>query len=122
MQTITDTVQTKQSTEESFLETFKNDVQKGLSESPKTLSSKYFYDKIGDALFVEIMNLPEYYLTRSELDIFKNKTQELIEGFGVQPGTYFELIELGAGDGLKTKELLKSLASQSYTFDEMLLP
>ena len=76
MQTITDTVQTKQLTEESFIETFKIDVQKGLSESPKTLSSKYFYDKIGDALFVEIMNLPEYYLMRSELDIFKNKTQE----------------------------------------------
>lgn len=101
----------------SFIETFKNDVQKGLSESPKTLSSKYFYDKIGDALFVEIMNLPEYYLTRSELDIFKNKTQNLIESFGVEPGTYFELIELGAGDGLKTKELLKSLTTQKYDFD-----
>ncbi|WP_366185880.1 L-histidine N(alpha)-methyltransferase [Flavobacterium ovatum] len=117
MQTITDTVQTKQSTEENFLYTFKKDVQKGLSESPKMLSSKYFYDKIGDALFVEIMNLPEYYLTRSEHDIFKNKTQELIEGFGIDPNSYFELIELGAGDGLKTKELLKMLDDQNYTFD-----
>ncbi len=97
--------------------TFKNEVQQGLSSTPKTLPSKYFYDKKGDALFVEIMNLPEYYLTRSELDIFQNKTQELIEAFGVQPDSYFELIELGAGDGTKTKELLKVLDEKNYNFD-----
>ena len=100
-----------------MLETFKNEVRQGLESSPKTLPSKYFYNKIGDALFVEIMALPEYYLTRSELDIFKNKTQELINGFGIKTDTYFELIELGAGDGLKTKELLKSLLTQDYNFD-----
>lgn len=97
--------------------TFKQDIANGLSSSPKTLPSKYFYNKKGDALFVEIMNLPEYYLTRSELDIFKNKTQQLIESFNVKPDTHFELIELGAGDGLKTKELLKSLDTQNYKFD-----
>lgn len=97
--------------------TFKNDIDKGLSSTPKTLSSKFFYDKTGDALFVEIMNLPEYYLTRSELDIFQNKTQELINAFGVQPDNYFELIELGAGDGTKTKELLKVLAKGNFNFD-----
>jgi len=97
--------------------TFKQDVAKGLNSSPKTLPSKYFYNKKGDALFVEIMNLPEYYLTRSELDIFQNKTQQLIASFDVQTNTHFELIELGAGDGLKTKELLKSLDTQKYQFD-----
>ncbi len=97
--------------------TFKNKVHEGLSSTPKTLPSKYFYDKKGDALFVEIMNLPEYYLTRSELDIFQNKTQELIEAFGVQPDSYFELIELGAGDGTKTKELLRELDQENYNFD-----
>lgn len=98
-------------------DTFKIEVKQGLESNPKTLPSKYFYDKVGDALFVEIMNLPEYYLTRSELDIFKNKTQDLIDGFGVESDTYFELIELGAGDGLKTKELLKVLNAQNYNFD-----
>ena len=98
-------------------ETFRNDVEKGLLSNPKTLSSKYFYDKKGDALFVEIMNLPEYYLTRSELDIFKNKTADLIDSFKMQVDSYFELIELGAGDGLKTKELLKSLTTQNYNFE-----
>jgi L-histidine N-alpha-methyltransferase len=98
-------------------QTFKQDIAHGLNSSPKTLPSKYFYNKKGDALFVEIMNLPEYYLTRSELDIFKNKTQQLITSFDVQTDTHFELIELGAGDGLKTKELLKSLDAQNYKFD-----
>lgn len=63
------------------------------------------------------MNLPEYYLTRCELDIFQNKTQEIIEALGVRLDSYFELIELGAGDGTKTKELLRSLAAQNYSFN-----
>ncbi|MRI01601.1 L-histidine N(alpha)-methyltransferase [Kriegella sp. EG-1] len=100
-----------------MINTFKSDVQEGLDASPKTLPSKYFYDKKGDALFVEIMNLPEYYLTRSELDIFKNKTQDLIDGVDIKLNSYFELIELGAGDGLKTKELLKELDAQNFKFD-----
>lgn len=98
-------------------ENFKNEVHEGLSSKPKSLPSKYFYDKKGDALFVEIMNLPEYYLTRSELEIFQNKTQELIDSIGVQTDSYFELIELGAGDGTKTKELLRELDKQNYNFD-----
>ncbi|AQS92996.1 L-histidine N(alpha)-methyltransferase [Polaribacter sp. BM10] len=100
-------------------ETFKEEIKQGLSAIPKTLPSKYFYNKIGDALFVQIMNLPEYYLTRSEFDIFKNKTQQLIDAFGIDKNTHFELIELGAGDGTKTKELLKVLDAQKYRFDYM---
>jgi len=100
-----------------MIELFKTEVEKGLDNSPKSLPSKYFYDKKGDALFVEIMNLPEYYLTRCELDIFQNKTQELIDGLRLKPDAYFELIELGAGDGLKTKKLLSSLDAQNFRFD-----
>lgn len=100
-----------------MIDTFKYDVDKGLSLNPKRLPSKYFYDQKGDALFVKIMNMPEYYLTRCELDIFKNKTQQLIEALNLKPKQYFELIELGAGDGLKTKELLKRLESQNFNFD-----
>lgn len=100
-----------------MIETFNKEVKQGLERQPKTLPSKYFYNKIGDALFVEIMNLPEYYLTRSELDIFQNKTQDLITALELIPNSYFELIELGAGDGLKTKKLLKALDTQEYCFD-----
>ena len=96
---------------------FKKDVEKGLSQLPKTLPSKYFYDAIGDALFAQIMHLPEYYLTRAELEIFTTKSDQIIDSFQIEKDTYFELIELGAGDGLKTKELLKSLQKRGFNFD-----
>lgn len=96
---------------------FLNDVDKGLSNTPKYLLSKYFYDKKGDALFVDIMNMPEYYLTRAEFDIFKNQTQNIIKALQLNKNTFFELIELGAGDGTKTKELLKVLDTENYDFN-----
>ncbi|NRD23650.1 L-histidine N(alpha)-methyltransferase [Winogradskyella litoriviva] len=100
-----------------MIEEFKEAVNKGLSAKNKNLPSKYFYDKKGDALFVEIMNLPEYYLTRAEYEIFKNQTLKIITSLNLKKDTYFELIELGAGDGTKTKELLKLLDKEAYDFD-----
>ena len=102
---------------DNMLERFTKDVNDGLSGDPKSLPSKYFYDKIGDKLFVEIMHLKEYYLTRAELEIFETQPNKIIEALGLNPNTYFELIELGAGDGLKTKKLLETLVEQSYNFD-----
>ena len=96
---------------------FKKDVEQGLESLPKTLPSKYFYDKKGDELFIQIMNMPEYYLTRAELEIFKEQSQKIIRGLDLNPNQYFELIELGAGDGTKTKELLEVLFKQDYKFD-----
>lgn len=96
---------------------FLQDVEEGLSSNPKFLSSRYFYDEAGHNLFVEIMNMPEYYLTNSELEIFQTQSTQLIESFGFSKSTHFELIELGAGDGTKTKELLKELLDQGYNFD-----
>lgn len=93
------------------------DVHEGLSRTPKTLPSKYFYDKRGDELFMQIMDLPEYYLTRAELEIFTEQTDPLIDKLGVSPGQHFELIELGAGDGTKTQNLLQALLEQNYSFD-----
>lgn len=96
---------------------FQKDIDLGLSASNKTLPSKYFYDEIGDALFVKIMNMPEYYLTRAEFDIFKNQSQELIKALKLDTSTFFELVELGAGDGTKTKQLLKALDDGDYNFE-----
>ena len=98
-------------------EQFQIDVDAGLSSSPKTLPSKYFYNKIGDALFVKIMHSSEYYLTRTELEIFQTKTEQIIDSLEVDRNAYFELIELGAGDGLKTKELLKKLDDEKFNFN-----
>ena len=96
---------------------FSEDVRAGLSKSPKTLPSKYFYNKKGDELFIKIMGMPEYYLTRSEMEIVQRKGSELVNALGFEQGQYFELIELGAGDGYKTKELLKVLLKEDYNFE-----
>ena len=96
---------------------FAKDVDAGLSQANKSLPSKYFYDQKGDELFMQIMALPEYYLTRAEHEIFTQQTQAVIDALGVSPDKHFELIELGAGDGSKTKHLLKELLGQGYQFD-----
>jgi len=93
---------------------FQEDVDHGLSQSQKHLSSKYFYDKTGDELFMQIMAMPEYYLTRSELEIFQLQTQEMINALKVKKNQPFDLIELGAGDGTKTKYLLNGLLNAGY--------
>lgn len=93
--------------------TFARDVQIGLSSHPKKLSSKYFYDQKGDELFQAIMHMPEYYLTNSEYAIFSNQKKEILETIGRSP---FELIELGAGDGYKTKVLLSHFLEEQIPF------
>ncbi|MGB6150711.1 MAG: L-histidine N(alpha)-methyltransferase [Pricia sp.] len=94
---------------------FEKDVYKGLTDFPKHLSSQYFYDEIGDKLFQNIMNMPEYYLTDREFEILTENTAEIAELFA-QENASFKLLELGAGDGKKTKVLLKHLSENNYTF------
>ena len=104
-----------QSAIETKHETFAEDVAEGLSADPKFLSSKYFYDDEGSRLFQEIMKLPEYYLTRSEHEILSKQTAEIFETFEAGE-TEFDLIELGAGDGLKTSVLVKYFLEQNAKF------
>jgi len=99
-----------------MIEQFKQDVDTGLSASNKFLPSQYFYDARGDELFRQIMALPSYYLTRAEYEIFNEKTDELINALEIEKGSFFEIIELGPGDGKKTKKLLKKLLKESYDF------
>ena len=94
---------------------FAQDVQQGLSSSPKFLSSKYFYDENGDRIFQEIMKMPEYYLTRSEHEILEEKKEEILEVFS-NDGRPFQLIEFGAGDGTKTKVLLEHFLEKKAQF------
>lgn len=101
----------------SAIEIFSNDVHEGLKNTQKYLPSKYFYDARGDALFQQIMDMPEYYLTRAEHEIFSKKAHALISSINVCAESHFELIELGAGDGTKTKELLQVLSQSAYSFD-----
>jgi L-histidine Nalpha-methyltransferase len=94
---------------------FVKDVRKGLSSFPKFLYSKYIYDAKGDKLFQDIMALPEYYLTNCEFDILSLHTEEIARLFNNQK-TGFDLIELGAGDGKKTKVLLRYLSKNNFDF------
>lgn len=92
---------------------FAQDILTGLSQSPKKLSSKYFYDANGDRLFQDIMNMPEYYLTDCEYEIFETQKDAILSLIGEEE---FDLVELGAGDGTKTKVLLKYFLEQKADF------
>ncbi len=94
---------------------FQREVYQGLTDFPKHLSSKYFYDKLGDKLFQDIMAMPEYYLTDAEFDILEQYKNEITHLFA-KDSKKFNLIELGAGDGKKTKILLKELAEKQVNF------
>ncbi len=94
---------------------FGQEVHQGLTAYPKFLSSKYFYDEIGDQLFQDIMAMPDYYLTDSEFDIIQTYQSEI--GYKLSQGRGpFNLFELGAGDGKKTKILLRYLCEQQVDF------
>lgn len=83
------------------------DVLRGLGATPKRLSSKYFYDARGSALFERICELPEYYLTRVELAIMRDHIGAIANALGPD----VRLVEYGSGSGLKTRMLLRSLAA-----------
>ncbi len=99
---------------ESFQQEFEDHVREGLTTYPKFLSSKYIYDDRGDQLFQQIMELPEYYLTNAEYNIIDKHKVALRESLECQKG--FDLIELGAGDGKKTKVLLGELDKHNCSF------
>ena len=82
-----------------------SDVITGLSSDPRALPSKYFYDERGAALFQKICEVPEYYVTRTEIDILSRHHAEMAS----QIGPNVELIGLGTGAGTKTRILIKVL-------------
>jgi dimethylhistidine N-methyltransferase len=94
---------------------FYTDVIAGLTSSPKRLNSKYFYDAVGDKLFQDLMNSPEYYPTNCEMEIFTNHTAELAKEITAD-GDAFDLIELGAGDASKSSHLLSYLMDKKANF------
>lgn len=77
----------------------------GLSRPRKVISPKYFYDERGSKLFEQICDLPEYYLTRTEISIMKSNMGEI----SARVGRRVRVIEYGIGSGLKTRILLEGL-------------
>lgn len=94
---------------------FLQDVLAGLTSNPKNLPSKYFYDETGDKLFQQIMQCEDYYPTRCEMDIFQNRTTELVSIIA-DLHCKVDIIELGAGDCSKSIHLLKALSNERVTF------
>lgn len=87
---------------------FAREVEEGLSRTPKALPSKLFYDGPGSVLFEEITRLPEYYLTRAELEILQRRDSEIAQAIG----SNVTVVELGAGTATKTATLLRALAGK----------
>ena len=89
---------------------FPEDALEGLLASEKSLSSKFFYDQNGSDLFQKITELPEYYLTKAEIEILHDNLDEISELAGEDSA----LIEFGSGPPLKSRMLLKSINPSIY--------
>jgi L-histidine Nalpha-methyltransferase len=86
-------------------ESFRDAVLAGLGSEPKTLPCKFFYDARGSALFEQICNVPEYYLTRTEIGILERFAGNIAS----QVGPNARLVELGSGASVKVRILLQAL-------------
>jgi dimethylhistidine N-methyltransferase len=84
---------------------FLQDVLQGLRGERKWISSMYFYDAEGSRLFDRICELPEYYPTRTELQIMNEHLLDMSAASGPRA----LVIEPGSGSGLKTRKLLQAL-------------
>jgi len=83
---------------------FAADVVAGLSASPKRLSAKYFYDGVGSHLFERITELPEYYPTRTEMQILRDKADDIAKLIPAGAA----LVEFGSGSSKKARILLRA--------------
>jgi dimethylhistidine N-methyltransferase len=90
------------------LPAYADEVVRGLTARQKTLPCKLLYDDRGSELFEEITRLPEYYLTRTELEILRERSKEI----AMAAGTPVSIVELGAGTATKTGTLLNAFAAR----------
>jgi dimethylhistidine N-methyltransferase len=82
----------------------------GLSQSPKQVSPKYFYDEKGSALFDAITKLDEYYVPRVEKAILVDNRAEICAAIG----SGVTLVEPGACSCEKIRWLLPELDLAAY--------
>lgn len=88
----------------------RDEVVAGLSQDPKRLPPKYFYDATGSLLFEHITALPEYYLTRTEMALFDAHLDDIAWVLG----DGFCLVEYGSGTTRKVRKLLQRLRPAAY--------
>jgi dimethylhistidine N-methyltransferase len=85
---------------------FEEAVLAGLSRTPRAISPKFLYDARGSLLFDAICELPEYYLTRTEIGILRQCVSEI----ATLAGPHCALIEFGSGSSVKSRLLIDALA------------
>ena len=86
----------------------------GLLAQPASVSPKYFYDRLGSALFTAITELPEYTPTRSERALLASAAPLIATALQARLGRGFTLLDLGAGDGAKAASLFAALQPARY--------
>ncbi len=91
----------------SIEKTFAQEIYSSLNRDSKFISPKFFYDQRGSELFEQICVLPEYYPTRTEINILKNMQDELPQYLDET----FQLVELGSGSSTKTRLILDAFAT-----------
>ncbi|MCH8004010.1 MAG: L-histidine N(alpha)-methyltransferase [Nanoarchaeota archaeon] len=87
-----------------------SEVLQGLSQNPKTLPCKYFYDEKGSEIYKQIIELEEYYLVRTEQEIMKNNIQEIIRTLSDD----CFIIEFGCGSSSRICLLLDHMSPAAY--------
>jgi L-histidine N-alpha-methyltransferase len=89
---------------DSAAQALRRDVEAVLTETPKSLPPKWFYDAAGSDLFDQITRLPEYYPTRAEAAILRDRSASIAAASGADT-----LVELGSGTSEKTRMLLDAM-------------
>lgn len=87
-----------------------SEVIEGLRRPQKVISPKFFYDQRGSELFDRITQLPEYYQTRTELNILQQHASDIAKV--LTPET--SLIEYGSGNSEKLRALLDIVVPATY--------
>ncbi|CAB3695223.1 MAG: L-histidine N(alpha)-methyltransferase [Achromobacter sp.] len=86
------------------------ELRDGLLDNPAHIDPKFLYDALGSSLFTAITQLPEYYPTRCEAEIFERHGQDIAR----RVGPVQAMIDLGAGDCAKAERLFASLRPRHY--------
>ena len=89
---------------------FRSDVLLGLSQAQKAVPARWFYDDAGSQLFEDITQLPEYYPTRAETEILRDRSAEIADLVGLGRA----VVEFGSGSSVKTPLLLSAIAPSAY--------
>src|SRR5688572_17282673 len=90
------------------IDDFASSVRAGLADRPRRLSCRWLYDERGSRLFEEICQQPEYYPTRAELSILRQRAGEIAAALPAGGA----LVELGSGSALKTRVLIEELIAR----------